>query len=132
MECNNKYYDVFGDYIRDGKEFFSSGSTGYTEHYYYEGKSEIDFYCIENNKEIKGIKANKYIFTKDYLFIFDNNTLFVYNNYFEVIKQIEFEKDTNCYFGETDPYRKDVYIYIYPSNSSELINYKFSHKDTSI
>ena len=132
VECNNKYYDVFGDYIRDGKEFSSSGSKGYTEHYYYEGQSKIDFYCIENNKEIKGIKANKYLFTKDYLFIFDKNTLFVYNNYFEVIKQIEFEKDTNCYFGETDPYRKDVYIYIYPSNSSELINYKFSHKDTSI
>lgn len=130
--CNNKHYDVFGNYIRDQKDFFSSGSRGYTKYYYYEGLSTVDFYCIENNKEIKGIKANKFHLTQDYLFIFNNNTLFVYNNSFEVIKQINFEKGIDCYFGPTDPYRKDVYIYIYKENNFDSTIYKFNYKEASL
>ena len=90
--------------------------------------STVNFYCIKNDNKIKDVRSTNYLVVGDYILIYKDNVMYIYNSYLEVVDSLTLDKDYTCHFGDLDPYRNDVYAYVNSKDRTNPTYYKFDYK----
>lgn len=128
VEVDDLLYDVNGNYYGE-MESYSQCSRSFHENYYYvDSYSTVNFYCIKNDNKIKNVRSTNYLVVGDYILIYKDNVMYIYNSYLEVVDSLTLDKDYTCHFGDLDPYRNDVYAYVNSKDRTNPTYYKFDYK----
>ena len=128
---DSEVYDIYGNKLDKEVYVPSSGTFAMRENYYYYGNSYSKTFCsLINDTKIE--KVEDYEELGEYLIIFKDQTLYLYNDKLEVLDTINIKEEFTSYSTETDYYRNNLYMKFINSDSDEYINYMFNYQKGKI
>ena len=128
---DSEVYDINGN--KFDKEIYvpSSGTFAIRENYYYYGSSNSKTFCsLISDTKIE--KVEEYEEVGEYIIIFKDQNLYLYNDKLELLDTIKIKEQFTSYSTETDYYRNNLYMKFRNTDSDEQIYYVFNYQKGKI